>query len=441
MADTTVRGKRIDDAPMNALVWRIAIFTIGGFVVDGYILGQAGIVLSMAGPELGLDALWTGLIGAASLAGILIGAPVVGRLSDRFGRQKLLAIDLLIITAIALLHLVLVDPVWIVVLRFLMGIAIGAEYAIGAAILSEFAPTRRRGVLLGCLNAGWILGFVAAFMVGFGMRAAEMPWPWILATTAILSAVVFALRVGSPESPRWLIAHGRAEDARRIIARHYGSGYGIDGLDRSDADGPAATFATLFSGPYVRRTLFAGIFWACQVIPLFALTIFLPQVFEALGISSEFGAEMLVNCMLLAGAVAGVFAIKLFSRRGFTIWTFVIVFVALLGMAFSGSLPVPVAIAAFAVFVLVGSAASNLEFVYPSEIFPTEVRASGLGFATAISRVGAAVSTFLLPVALASLGTLPTMLVLAGFVALGAVVSIAWAPETKHQSLEEATAA
>lgn len=428
---------RIEDSPMNGFLWRVVIFTVGGMFVDGYILGQTGIALSIAAPQLGLDALWLGAVAASSLLGILVGAPLLGRLSDRVGRQRLLAIDLGVIVVLALLHFVIADQVSLLILRFLMGLAIGAEYAIGAALLSEVAPRRRRGVLLGLLNAGWILGFVVAFVVGFTIREAGGSWQLIFASTAVPALIVLLLRTGSPESPRWLLTRGRVDEAKAVVARSYGSAYGIDGL-QDDGLPSNTSLAALFAHGYRSRTLFAGLFWACQVVPLFALTIFLPQVFETLGISGEFGAEMFVNGMLLVGAVVGLVAIRLFSRRFFTIWSFAVVALMLVLMALSGMLPPVVSLAAFAVFVLVGSAASDLEYVYPSEIFPTEIRATGVGFATAVSRVGAAISTFLLPVALDTLGGLTTMLILAGVAALGFLISVIWAPETKGLALNEA---
>jgi putative MFS transporter len=223
------------------------------------------------------------------------------------------------------------------------------------------------------------------------------------------------------------------------VRRFYGPAYGIRGLD-ADAvgDGGSVGIRTLLSPQYRTRTVFAGGFWACQVMPLFALTIFLPQVFAALGVESEFGAEMLVNGMLLVGAVTGVIAIRYLPRRGLVIWTFAVVAVALLVMAAAGVLPQWAGLASFAVFVLVASAASNLEFVYPSEIFPTEVRATGMGIAAATSRVGAVISTFLLPVALERFGNGPTMVLLAGIAGLGFLMSVLWAPETKGKSLAEA---
>jgi putative MFS transporter len=333
------------------------------------------------------------------------------------------------------------DPGALLALRTLMGIAIGAEYAIGAAVLSEFSPRRNRGTLLASLNGAWIVGFVGGFAVAYVMRESGADWRAVFASAAVPALVVFLLRLGSPESPRWLMANGRRDEAQEIVLKFYGRDYSVEGLRTVNAEPGKSGLSTLFSTVYRTRTIFAGGFWACQVMPLFALTIFLPQVFEALGIGTELGAEMLVNGFLLVGAVAGVVAIKYLPRRKLVIVTFAIVAVALVAMAFAGSFPVWFGVMAFVVFILVASAASNLEYVYPSEIFPTEVRATGMGFAAALSRVGAAASTFLLPVALEGLGNTATMGILAAVAVLGLVISILWAPETKGKSLEEASRA
>jgi putative MFS transporter len=428
-------ARPIESAPMNAFLWRVTAFTVGGMAVDGYILGHVGVALGLAQSELGLSAVWLGLLAASTLVGILIAAPLVGRLADRVGRRRLLALDFALIVVASLAHLLVTDEVQLVLLRLVMGLAIGAEYAIGAALLAEVVPARRRGVLLALLNAGWIVGFVAAFLVAFWLRGAGASWQVIFATAAAPAAVVFLLRIGTPESPRWLVANGRADEARAIVTARFGPEYGLDGLE-PESTGRGGGLRNLLGRTYRTRALFAGLFWACQVVPLFALTIFLPQVLDALRISDEFGAEMLVNGLLLVGSVAGVVAVALLSRRGLTIWSFAIVAAALLVMALADVLPGVVALLAFGVFVLVASAASNLEYVYPGEIFPTDLRATGVGFATAVSRVGAAISTFLLPLSLDGLGSRATMLVLCAVAVVGLVVSVLWAPETKDLTLE-----
>jgi putative MFS transporter len=92
----------------------------------------------------------------------------------------------------------------------------------------------------------------------------------------------------------------------------------------------------------------------------------------------------------------------------------------------------------FFLFALINGAGNILVFVYPNELFPTQLRASAVGAATAVSRIGAVVGTYLVPVALAGIGTGPTMLIGAGVTALGFVISIFWAEETRGRSLVDA---
>jgi len=135
--------------------------------------------------------------------------------------------------------------------------------------------------------------------------------------------------------------------------------------------------------------------------------------------------------------VLGIWCTAKFSRRGFLINSFLILAASLfLLVLLPGSLAW-LMVACFGLFTLVLSAVSNLVGVYPAESFPTEVRAGGIGLATAASRLGSALSTFLLPVSVAGIGLNPTMAILAGVLLFGAIISIAWAPETKHLTLAD----
>jgi putative MFS transporter len=146
----------------------------------------------------------------------------------------------------------------------------------------------------------------------------------------------------------------------------------------------------------------------------------------------------MLNMLLILGALTGIGCTIKFTRRGFLINSFIILAIALFVLAILPSASTLMMVIAFAVFTLVLSAVSNLVGVFPAESFPTEVRASGIGLATAVSRLGSAISTFLLPVSVAGIGLSPTMGILAGILALGALISWAWAPETKALTLNQA---
>ncbi len=430
----------IDEAPLNGFHLRVAAYTTGGYFVDGYILGMIGIALALLGPQLGLGAVWTGLIGASALAGIFVGGLVFGWMTDKVGRQTMYVADLIVFVVASVLQFFVEGPLALFVLRFIMGIAIGADYAIGAALLSEFLPSKQRGSLLACLNAVWTVGFVAAYVTGYFMQGlGPEAWRWMLASSAVPATLVLLMRLGTPESPRWLLSKGRVEEARRVVKDYIHPDADIDDLVAER--GNETSYRMLFSRGLRKRTAFAGLFWFCQVVPYFAIFTFLPTILEGLGMSGGFSSEILLNLFLFAGAIVGVVIMDMMPRRTFVIGSFAILAAvgALLG-AFPGA-PVTVILILFSVFAFVIAAAADLESVYPTEIFPTEVRASGVGLAAAISRIGAAIGTFLLPTSVAQLGTGPTMLAATAVLVVGGILSVAWAPETRHVPLSTASRA
>lgn len=185
-----------------------------------------------------------------------------------------------------------------------------------------------------------------------------------------------------------------------------------------------------------KRTIFVCTFYVCVVTPYFAIATFAPEVFKALAITDEKLSTILLNGIAFVGAVVGMLTIERIGRRQQLIGPFWIMTVALvvIGLWFeSGS--AAVLMGCVALFAFFNAMAGNLTAVYPIEVFPTEVRATGVGFASAVSRVGAAAGTFLLPLAITSIGIGAAMLIGAAMCLIGAVVSQLMAPETTGQSL------
>ena len=172
-----------------------------------------------------------------------------------------------------------------------------------------------------------------------------------------------------------------------------------------------------------------------QVVPYFGVFMFLPSIITSLGIESGFWQTQSVNLFLLVGGIVGILTINLTGRRTYTLISFSLLAASTLAIGLWQSAPTVAVIGLFAVFALVSSAMSALDTVYPSEMFPTEVRSTANGICVAASRIGAAVGVLLLPLGVSALGAHTTVLITAGIAALGLLVSIAWAPETAGKSL------
>ncbi len=427
-----------DDAPFTAFHARLTAFTTGGYFCDGYILGNVGTALVFAGPALHLTTLWTGLIGASSLIGLFIGSLFLGPVIDRFGRQIVYTFDLAFFVLASILQFFVSNPGELFALRVLMGIGIGADYDLGSTLLGEFAPRRYRGLLLASLNMIWTVGYVAAFVVGYWLlNLGPNSWRWILVSSAIPAFIVLLLRIGTPESPRWLISKGRIDEARGVLRRYVHPQIEIQDL-LVDVEARIG-IRELLSPRWRLRVAFGGLFWFCQVVPYFALFTFQEQVLKAARLSNPVVGGLVLNLFILLGAIVGLWFTHVQGRRTFLIWSFSVCAPALAVFGIWRNLPPIAAIICFAVFAFVVSAAGDLESTYPSELFPTRIRATGVGVCTAISRIGAAMGTFLLPVGIATIGLGPSMLVATGVLLVGLVISILWAPETRGLRLAEAS--
>ncbi|MHC8294866.1 MFS transporter [Pseudomonas sp. LB3P58] len=432
----SVQPVKIDDLPIGRFHLKIAGLTFGAHFTDGYILGLIGIAFTLLSPQMQLDAFWQGLIGASALIGLFLGSLFFGWISDKVGRQKIFLVSFVLITIASVMQFYAETAMGLFLCRVLIGIGLGGDFSVGHAMLAEFAPKKHRGVLLGSFSVIWTFGYVAATFVGTAMLSlGDDAWRWMLASSAIPAALILIARIGTPESPRWLVNQGRIAEARAIVKKHLGDNVELDETQSTET---RSGYAVLFSREYRKRTAFNCLFFVCIVMPYFAIYTFLPSILQKMGLAEGFGTELMLNMLLILGALIGIWCTIKFSRRGFLINSFIILAAALFLLAVLPGSAAFLMVLVFGLFTLVLSAVSNLVGVFPAESFPTEVRASGIGLATAVSRLGSAISTFLLPVSVAGIGLSPTMGILAAILAVGALLSWAWAPETKSLTLSQA---
>lgn len=427
-----------DDAPLNRFHLKITALTFGANFSDGYHLGTIGIALTLIAPQMHLGATWQGLLGASALIGIFAGSIGIGWAADRIGRQRLYMLDFLLIAVASAAEFFVGDPVTLFVLRLLIGFGIGADYAIGPTLVAEFCPRRQRGFLLASLTAMWTVGYIAAYFLGnYLVGLGPDGWRWLLASSALPAVVVLLLRIGTPESPRWLISKGRIDEARAVVTRYIGAGVDFDSLLHRTGSARKSGYRDLFARHQWRKTAFGILYYNCQVIPYFAIYTFLPIVMKRFDFQDEpFLGNALLNGFLLLGSIVGLWFVARFTRRGFVIASFVVMAAALGPLGLWPDAPRLLLFGLFLVFTFTMSAASNLDQVYPPELFSTDLRSSGVGLLNGLSRVGSAVGTFLLPVSVATLGFSASMTALAATLVLGAVVSLAWAPETGELALD-----
>jgi putative MFS transporter len=416
---------------------KLKLATQIGEGIDGYVIGGIGMAMGALTTDLHLSTVMEGLVGASPLIGIFVGGPLFGRLADRLGRRPVFLVDMLIFLVGSVLQFFVTDGLQLFLIRLVMGVAIGGEYAIGAPLLSEYAPSQGRGRLLASLEISWYVGYALATVVGAVFQDVRGGWRYTLASSAVIALVCVALRGGIPESARWLLSKGRRQEAEALIHK-----YGIDVDVSAELDETARTggqgFRDLFSRRHLRSTVFASVFWAALVLPYFAIGTFWTQVFEALHMGDNAVAALLVySFTAVAGVTVGCLVVDRIGRRRLLIPPFWIT-AGCLAVVAVWPTSTPVIVCGFLFFIFLNAASSALTAVYPLEVFPTSLRATGVGFATAMSRVGAAVGTFLLPMGLDRYGARFVLLVGAAVLAVGGLVSQFLAPETTDLDLAKA---
>ncbi len=378
---------------------------------------------SLAGQLHASDA-QLGFTGAATLLGIMGGALVFGPLTDRFGRRLLMIADLAVFVTASLLQFFVAQLWQLIALRIVLGVAIGADYPIAGALISEYMPARLRGAAVNSMQVVWFLGATVAYIAGALLVFRADAWRWILASSAVPAAIGLALRSTAPESVRWLHARGRVTEAQTLLQRHFGDGHAVEPYAVK-----RARLRELLMPPYLGRLAFVSAMWLLQVVPLFAMYTFAPVVLRALHIpaSSPLGS-VAVTAGFFIGSLLSMWLVETWGRRplciaGFTISAIVFAIVA--------RVPPVTVVALFIVYAVAIGAAAGLELLYPAELLPTALRASATGIATAVSRVGAFAGTFALPITLAHYGVSAVTAACAVLSLAGLVISILYAPETR----------
>ncbi|MEZ5209676.1 MFS transporter [Gordonia sp. (in: high G+C Gram-positive bacteria)] len=445
------RSEGQDDAATLArkrrFMMRMVIVLVGGMFIDGYILGIIGPVTHTIELDHRFTTVWIGLEAASAMIGILIGSPIGGWLADKIGRRPVLFWDLAFFAIFSALQFFVDGPWQLFLVRLGMGLAVGIEYAVGWPMLAEFVPDRLRGKLLCTTLIAWYGGFMVAFIIGYYMDKAGVDWRITLGTSTIIAVALLLGRIGLPESPRWLWSQGRTDEAHALVDEYLDTVYRTD-MERAASGGPKGTFKMLFSPAVWRSTVFMSIFWACAVAPYFAIATFADSLLGDIGMKG-LARGVILSVFAWIGVICTTLVIDRFSRRTMTVPTQWIAGGLLVAIAVMGYFVLPVGqigvasiimLLLFLAYSFMNAVYNCMTTIYPAEVFPTEVRAIGTGFAAAVSRLGAAAGLFLIPLSMDHLGFTWTM-VFAGIVAFaGAIVSQILAPETSGKSLSELAA-
>lgn len=467
-------GTRVAATPMTAMQWRIWWLAAAGKFFEGLVVFMTGVTLPLMSREFGMDAFQHGLVGAASLAGILFGALLLGGLADQFGRKLMFVAEMVIF--IIFLALLAVSPSfgWTVVFLFGIGIALGCDYPTAHLVISESIPSVARGRLVlsafGFQAVGALTGTLLGYLVLSNIEAVSA-WRLMYAAAILPAVAVAVARLFVPESASWLLAHGRVEEAQqaaqRLLARspQYPKSIALSHRHHGHAGGAAhdqghdRTPAALFRTPHNRRaTVLAAVPWFLQDLSTYGIGIFTPTILAAaFGHQADVGRNLsdlvsadllasegaaLIDLLLLVGIGAAVALSDRIGRIPLQIAGFVGcaagLLVAALSTYYSGDRAVTMVVIGFMLFNFMTNLGPNAQtYLIAGEVFPTRIRGMGAGFAAAFAKIGAVLTAFLFPILLADLGTRTLLFMLIAASLLGAVVTWHYRIETRGRSLDD----
>ncbi|KAF5996980.1 MULTISPECIES: MFS transporter [Streptomyces] len=415
---TSAVPARLDRLPWSRWHWTVVIGLGTVWILDGLevtIVGNIAGRLSEPGSGLPItSAQVTGTAAALYVAGACVGALFFGRLTDRFGRKKLFMVTLAVYLGATALTAVSFEPWWFFTFRFLTGFGIGGEYAAINSAIDELIPSQYRGRVDLIINGSFWLGAIGGSLLSIvaldtALFPANIGWRLTFALGVVLGLVILLVRRSVPESPRWLLIHGRQEEAEQLVAS-------VEERVRADLGGrelpPPAGEITI----HQRKTIgFLAI--ARTVLATYrkraalGLSLFIGQAFLYNAITFGFGAILTTFYDVPTGSTGYYFAVialgnflgplllgKLFDtvgRRRMIASTYLLSGLLLFGTAWlfgRGSLSAVTLTACWCVALFFASAGASSAYLTVSEIFPMETRAMAIAFFYAIGTAAGGIS-------------------------------------------------
>ena len=462
-------GTVLPSAPMTGMQWLIWSLAAAGKFFEGFVVFMTGVALPLISREFNIGAAQHGVIGAASLFGILVGAVLLGGLSDRFGRKPMFLIEMVIFCAFLVALCFVTSYVQLVICLLGLGLALGCDYPTAHMIISENIPSTSRGKLVLAAFAFQAVGALAGTGVGY-LVLSTLPelsaWRWMYASAVIPAVLVTIGRLYIVESANWLAAKGdlvRAEAAaRKLLVRkpQYPAEIKLGTSDKKVKSEHASgtSFAALFNSTNRRATILASVPWFLQDLGTYGIGIFTPTILAAaVGGTSDHARSVadvilqditaakgaaLITTLLIIGIIFAVMLADTVGRIALQIVGFIGcaagLFLASLASNFTGGTQLLLIFAGFMLFNFMTNLGPNAQtYLLAGEVFPTAIRGKGAGFAAAFAKIGAVLTAFLFPILLVAIGTTALLYGLIVASLLGALVTWMYRIETTGVSLDD----
>ena len=387
-------AKFIDAQPVGAFQIKLLLICATVLFLDGFDTTAIGYVAPALAKELNLSRAALGPVFSAGLFGLMLGALLLGPLADRIGRRKIIILSTLAFGVGTLVTALANDTGTLFVIRFLTGLGLGGAMPNTIALTSEFSPHRRRATMVMVMFVGFSIGaalgglLAAALIPQFGWRSVFV----VGGAAPLVLAPVLGWRL--PESVRFLALTGRANARVAELLALVNARAGFAAGQRFVVDEPALKgmpVRHLFRDGRTPATLLLWVVFFMSLLEIYFMSNWLPTVLNDLGASISIAA--VIGSMFQLGGVVGTFVlgsiIDRFSFRALALVYFIAVFaVGAIGQLGHAEIPMTIAIFVAGFCIVGGQIAAN---ALAAGFYPTSVRATGVGWALGIGRVGSIV--------------------------------------------------
>ena len=436
----------------NKYLYWITFVAINGGLLFG--LNMAGIsgAVDMIKGEFSLSDSGLGTVAALLTVGCLVGALFTGSFTEKYGRKNVMIFTAVVYIISAFGCAFSESATMLTILRVLSGLAVGATSVVAPMYISEIAPAHNRGRLVSFNQFAITIGIVLAyifdyFLIGFG----ENSWRYMLAVPGVFGVFfLFFLIVKFPESPRWLLAHGKKDEAIKILTSIGGVALVKEELPEMESTLLAEqkkekmSVGELFRGKTGKIVLIGTIIAALQQITgINAVIMFAPDIFQAAGSvkSDSVMQAMIVGLVNFLMTIVALWLVDKRGRKTLLLWGAVGMIASLAYLTLEFAKPLQngtgVLIALLVYISFFAASFAPVMWVIISEIYPNRIKGLAMSFSTAVSWLCTFLTVYFAPVIQGSLGLSYLFGIFGVFSIIAFVFVKFWIPETKGKSLEQ----
>ena len=379
----------IDKAKISPFHWRILFWCTLIIIFDGYDLVIYGVVLPILMQQWQLDPVTAGALGSTALFGMMIGAMLLGTLSDRFGRKKMIVLCIVLFSGFTALNGFAQTPLQFGVMRFIAGLGIGGVMPNVVALMSEYSPRRIRSTLVAVMFSGYAIGGMLSAVLGIWI-VPQFGWQVMFYLAVIPLLLLPLIWTQLPDSVAFLVRQGKIAEARKVLAALTGKPLPDDAeLAVHQPQKTEQSLAALFSNNRALSTLmFFQAFFMCLLM-VYGLGSWLPKLITMAGYG--FGSSLMFLLFLniggIIGAIGGGWLSDRFHPRPVLMLFFTLAAVSLALLGFKSHVAVLYFLVTVAGATTIGS--QILLYAYVAQFYPTAIRSTALGWSSGVGRIGA----------------------------------------------------